>query len=67
MGVDGVGGVQPQHVSGLGGIERSEDEAVGASVERAVVRREPLHHVQIAAEQQQKHRASGQQPVPRGL
>ena len=46
----------PSASPGLGGVERPEDHGVGPPVEGPVVRGEALHHVQVAAEQQQEHR-----------
>ncbi|CAM5549350.1 hypothetical protein SALBM311S_12556 [Streptomyces alboniger] len=64
MRVDGIRRVQPQCVPGLGRVERPEDQAVGPPVEGPVVRGEPLHHVQVTAEQQQEHGSAREQSVP---
>jgi len=65
--VEGVRGAQSEGVGGLGWVERAEDDVVGAPVEGAVVRRQPLHHVQVAAQEQQEDGSAREQPVPRGL
>jgi hypothetical protein len=58
--VDRVGPGKPQGVAGLRGVERAEDEIVGSAVERLVVGGQSLHHVQVAAQQEQKDRAPGE-------
>ena len=67
VGVDGLSGVEAEGVAGFGRVEGTECHVVGAAEEWAVVGGEPLHHVHVAAEQQQQDWTGGEQPVPRGL
>jgi len=67
VGVDRVRCVQAESLAGLGRVQRSEYEVVGAPVERPVVGGQTLHHVQIAAQQEQQYGSGGEQPVPGGL
>lgn len=67
VGVDGIGAVELGGGRGVGQVERVEDEVVGAAEKRPVVGGEPLHHVRVAAEQQQEQRPGGEQAVPRRL
>jgi len=52
-GVDRVRRVKAEGVADLGRIERAEQQVVGSAEERAVVGGQPLHHVQVAAQQQE--------------
>ncbi|GAB3674802.1 hypothetical protein GCM10027589_44850 [Actinocorallia lasiicapitis] len=65
--VDRVGRLQSQRFSGVRRIQRPQHQVVGAPVERPVIGGEPLHHVKVAAEQEEQHGPGGQQPIPGGL
>jgi hypothetical protein len=67
MGVDGFRCAQFQCTAHLSRVERAEHEVVGASVEGTVIRGEALHHVDVAAEQQQECRTAGEETIPRCL
>ncbi|MFI9536420.1 hypothetical protein ACIG56_24610 [Nocardia fusca] len=60
MGVQSVRRVQSGGGGDLGGIERTQREVVGAPEKRPVIGGEAFHRVQVAAQEQQEHRAPGQ-------